>query len=562
MNYKEFQKNIFKKFESIPDKESLPQKFTYPFNYEPHPLCIQAASKLQQYIASRKDWEYDFGINNRDESVYGKMFGILVVENSFNEVGWIAAYSGKLAGRNDHKGFVPPIVDLLQKDGFYRTGEAEIIEINQTINQLENNPQFTELKRIYKQDIKASTEILHYLKQDFNNTKKKRKAIRETAKDEMTEKEFEKLFQIHKRQSLKIQYHIKKLKHWWKKHLLNMENQIKEKEDEIILLKKLRKDKSRNLQKEIFKQFSFLNYKKQKKSLYDIFYDFNKVIPPAGAGDCAAPKLLQYAYENNLKPLTMAEFWWGKSPFSIIRKHAHYYPSCRNKCEPILKHMLEGLNVEDDPMKKSQYLSENFETVYEDEDIILINKPAGLLSVPGKKVTDSVLTRLKNKYPDDNIYLVHRLDMSTSGLLLAAKNETAYKVLQKQFIERSTVKRYIALLENELYEQSGTIDLPLRVDLDNRPSQMVCFEYGKKAVTEWRLIKNVNRQAKVEFTLKTGRTHQLRVHSAHPLGLNNPITGDDIYGKRGIRLCLHSAYLEFTHPKSMKRISFESKADF
>ena len=243
--------------------------------------------------------------------------------------------------------------------------------------------------------------------------------------------------------------------------------------------------------------------------------------------------------------------------------HGHYYPACRGKCEPILGHMLTGLEVESNPMLINPAEGKNLSIVFEDESIIVINKPADFLSVPGKSIDDSVYSRIRDMYPDaDGPLLVHRLDMSTSGILLAAKNREAHRKLQDQFIRRKVSKRYVALLNGIVENDEGSIDLPLRVDLDDRPRQMVCATYGKSARTNYTVIERTNGKTRVYFYPVTGRTHQLRVHSAHSLGLNCPIVGDDLYGLRGERLCLHAESLTFKHPKSGEMMTFQIDPEF
>ena len=294
----------------------------------------------------------------------------------------------------------------------------------------------------------------------------------------------------------------------------------------------------------------------------DIF-DNSSIKPPAGSGDCCAPKLLQYAFQHQLTPVAMAEFWWGISPNSEIRKHENFYPSCQSRCKPILKHMLEGVKMDENLLLKS--LSKNLELkiIFEDDDLIIINKPPEFLSVPGKEIKDSVYTRIKQKYPSaTGPIIVHRLDMSTSGILVLTKTKQANKILQDQFIKRTVKKRYVALLSGKLTKKNGTITLPLRLDLNDRPRQLVDFVNGKKAETNWTVIAQNTKQTRIHFYPITGRTHQLRVHAAHKDGLNLPIIGDDLYGTKQDKLYLHADFIEFTHPTSKNKISFTVPSDF
>ncbi len=325
-----------------------------------------------------------------------------------------------------------------------------------------------------------------------------------------------------------------------------------------------RKSRSQALQHWLFSHFVMLNANGEKRNLLDIFSDTPLKFPPSGAGECCAPKLLQYAYLNGLRPVRIAEFWWGDSPKKEIRHHLHFYPACRGRCLPILSFMMQGLNVEDDPQRT--YGHGELKMIYEDDHIIVVDKPSGMLSVPGKLSRTSVQSLLQEKNPD--ILLCHRLDMDTSGLIVAAKNEATYKHIQKQFLDRTVKKRYRAIVipkdTNRFHiGDKGTIDLPLASDYMERPCQIVDFENGKRAITEWRVESIINNQSSInqEVTLllipHTGRTHQLRVHCASPLGLNSPIKGDPLYGQRADRLHLYAVYLEFTHPATGERMRFQ-----
>ena len=328
---------------------------------------------------------------------------------------------------------------------------------------------------------------------------------------------------------------------------------------EIQQLKEKQVATSHALSKRLMEQYHFLDSAQNKKSLLAIFEN----TPPAGAGECAAPKLLQYAFLHHLKVITMAEFWWGKAPNSIIRKHGNFYPSCRGKCEPILGHMLQNTIMDDNPLLENKAEEKSIEIIYEDQELAVINKPSGLLSVPGKTITDSVYSRMKVIFPNaTGPLIVHRLDMNTSGILLIAKSLENYKILQAQFIDRSIQKRYIALLDGILTEKTGFITLPIRVDLNDRPKQLVCYDYGKPAKTKWEVIGTKDHKTKVYFYPITGRTHQLRVHAAHQKGLNTAIVGDDLYGTKADRLYLHAEFIAFLHPKTGKKMKFKVDAGF
>jgi tRNA pseudouridine32 synthase / 23S rRNA pseudouridine746 synthase len=352
-------------------------------------------------------------------------------------------------------------------------------------------------------------------------------------------------------ESIHEKYMIKDLIAHWKYRIDAVEKVIHSYEQRIEEMKVQRKALSYDLQRQLFDHYAFLNAHGKSKDLNTIFEIAIQGPPPSGAGECAAPKLFQYAYLHGYTPICMAEFWWGPSPLSEVRKHGLFYPSCKSKCEPILGHMLEGLDIEDNPLLLNPAIGKELSIVYEDDVILVVNKPAEFLSVPGVNIEDSVYTRVKEMYPlASGPLIVHRLDMSTSGLLLIAKNKDVHKHLQRQFIKRTIKKRYVAMLEGAIDSAEGMIDLPLRLDVDNRPTQLVDFEYGKLATTRYEVIEVKDGKTLVYFYPLTGRTHQLRVHAAHPLGLNTPIIGDDLYGKRGNRLHLHAEMLEFLHPVS------------
>ncbi len=553
----------FKK--SIKDIE-LPKLFNFPFYYQAHEIVKMAAEQVQEYLITQKDWKHNFGLNQNDTGlVIGKMFGVLVVENSKNEIGFLAAYSGKLADSNEHAYFVPPVFDMLTKDGFYKPEEEIVSNLNIQLEELEKNEDFKRLKVYLETENKVAKTEIEEAKKELREKKRERKVKRNLAatkvtNDELSETDLENLKEELKDESLKQQYFFKKLQLSWQERLESAETQLRVFTDKITALKNERKQRSNQLQQRLFDNYKFLNAKGNFKSLQTIFSKELEIAPPAGAGECAAPKLLHYAYKNNLKPIALGEFWWGQSPKSEIRKHREFYPSCRNKCEPILGFMLEGLEVEENPMLTNPAEGKDLEIVYEDECLILVNKPSEFLSVPGRNIKDSVQTRMQKLYPD--AMLVHRLDQSTSGLLLVAKNQETYHNLQSQFIKRTVNKRYLAVLDGILKEKTGFIDLPLRVDLNNRPHQLVCYEYGKPAKTKYDILEIKDGKTRVYFYPLTGRTHQLRVHAAHPNGLNAAIVGDDLYGKRANRLYLHAEYLEFNHPKTKRRFSFKVKADF
>ncbi len=538
---------------------SLPAKFTFPFYYEPNELSKIAANELQEYLETQTDFEHNFGVQeNQKGFVIGKMFGVLVCQDKNGNLGYLWGVSGKLADSNLHNKFVPPVFDMLTQDSFFKQEEAILNQYNRKIEQLEQSQELAETKEsLLKTEQDAKTDIQRQ-KQRIKNLKTIRDAKRNTYIN-LTSQEIEELELELSEESKKESILLKKMTKYWNLTVESQKLKVENLQAEIEKLKEERKQKSSELQQRLFAEYAFLNQEHKLKSVGEIF-DNN---PPAGAGECAAPKLLHYAFKHNLKPIALAEFWWGQSPKSEVRKHKQFYPACRSKCEPILAHMLDGILMDENPLLENPAEGKDIEIVFEDDYLAVINKPAEFLSVPGKNIKDSVYERVKKRYPDaTGPLIVHRLDMSTSGLLLIAKSEEIYKNLQSQFIKRTVKKRYVALLDGIVKQPEGSINLPLRVDLDNRPNQLVCYEYGKPAETHFKVIEIKNKKTRIHFFPITGRTHQLRVHASHSLGLNCPIIGDDLYGNKKDRLCLHAEEITFTHPISKEILTIFKEANF
>ncbi|NNN85086.1 RNA pseudouridine synthase [Vibrio sp. A8-1] len=510
---------------------SLPERFTYPFCYQPHPLALIAAKQLQTHLTTQNDWVHPFGIEQQSDG-HGKMFGVLVVKNAQQQLGYLAAFSGQLAEQDHLPGFVPPVFDRFTQTEFFSAEANHIAEINQQIKQLMNS-----------EPRNALIEAL----QTCQATKAEQQAL------------FNQLAQ----QSVQEKWQLKQLKLEWQQKIAALDEELNQLNQTITTLKQERKQRSARLQYQLFSHYFFLNQYGEKINLNAIFAECANPVPPAGAGECAAPKLLHYAFQHQLTPIALAEFWWGSSPKSEIRQHGKFYPACQSKCQPILAHMLKGMPLEDNPLLVNPAEGKQIEIVYQDEAIVVINKPAEFLSVPGVNIKDSAFTRLAEQFPNcEGPFVLHRLDMSTSGLLVFALTRRANKSLQKQFITRQIDKQYVALLSGELEHDSGDIALPLASDLDDRPRQKVCFETGKSAQTRWEKVAIEQGQTRVNLYPHTGRTHQLRVHCAHPDGLGFPIVGDDLYGQAAERLCLHAQKLSFYHPYHHQKMTFEVPADF
>lgn len=555
--------SYFNEFNSSLKDVTIDSKFVYPFYYSPTQLGLLAAEELKDFLIEQKDWEHDFGMNNDSKnSGIGKMFGVLVVKNKEGKLGYLAAFSGKLAGENHHPHFVPPVFDMLEEDGFFLKEIQQLNEFNRKIKILETDEKFIALNKLKEQLSFDANKALTNIKDKISIAKAARKTIRQNlSQDEGLD--HDSILASLRKESITEQAFYKNQRAHWKLEQDKLEIEISPIMEEIQSLKLDRKNQSSELQQQLFDNYKFFNILGEQKNIGELFSDSYTQKPPAAAGECAAPKLLQYAYLHGLQPITIAEFWWGQSPKSDIRVHGQYYPACRGKCGPILAHMLKGLEVAENPMLKNPAEGKSIDIIYQDEYLVVINKPAEFLAVPGIHIKDSVAERMKLQFPNaTGPLVVHRLDMSTSGLMLIALTSEVYIDLQKQFIERKIHKEYEALLEGNLSQDKGEIRLPLRLDIDDRPRQLVCFKHGKSAHTNWEVIERKDGRTRVLFQPITGRTHQLRVHAAHSLGLNAPIVGDDLYGKMENRLHLHAAKIIFAHPVSKETMEIKLKASF
>lgn len=526
----------------------MPDKFTYPFHYVPHPLCILAAQEVQTYLRRQTRWQ--------EELQQGKMFGVLVVRTPDGTIGYLAAFSGNLAHSNVHDYFVPPVYDLLRPDGFFKQEEEQISAINRRIETLTCSAAYMQALKAYQEDKTKAHHALLKAKEELQSAKARRD---EQRRMDLTEAQREAL--VRESQFQKAEY--KRLEKRWKCELSERESTLKNFESEISRLKQERKTRSATLQRKLFHQFRMRNALGDEKDLCELFAPTPQQVPPAGAGECAAPKLLQYAYLHQLYPLAMAEFWWGNSPITEIRKQGNFYPACKGKCAPILAFMLQGLEVEENPLIKDKHAEWSPEIIYEDADLLVVNKPAGMLSVPGKEPGRSLIDRIQDLYPDSQEWMaVHRLDMATSGLLLLAKNKAVYQHLQAQFKNKIVQKRYVAWLDGIISSTNGMISLPLSPDWMNRPRQMVNHTEGKPAQTRYEVLSRTDTRTRIAFYPLTGRTHQLRVHAASAEGLSTPIVGDELYGTPSDRLYLHAESLDFIHPRTGIRIHVEKAAPF
>ena len=582
----------------------------------PRALAFVAARRVAAYVEQHP--ELTAG------EVCGKMYGVLVVEAPGGCLAFLAAHSGLLGGRNDWPFFVPPVFDAQQPDGHFKTKEREISGMNRRIAELMQRPQLFEARQRLEQVRQQTGRVIAREREEV----KARKARRDTMRREQPQMDdATKAMLIRESQHDKAQ--LRRLMKSCEVSVAEHQEALDVLEREIEALKRERREGSDALQRWLFDQYVMLNAKGMRRTLIDIFARFNGTLPPAGAGDCCAPKLLQFAYAHNLRPVSLAEFWLGAPPPTEVRRHLQFYPPCRSKCYPILQFMLQGLDAplpgaeEVYPLREEGGVTTNDEKgslddkasidtneahadkasfddngfldaqghiykkcgaslhiIYEDEQMAVVSKPSGMLSVPGKSCRLSVESIVREHYgiAADVPVIVHRLDMDTSGLLLIARTREAHKALQQQFLDHTVSKSYLALLDGVPHEgltgehvvwhssHTGTITLPLRPDLDDRPRQLVDFVHGKPAVTRFRLLKVIDGHQLIALTPVTGRTHQLRMHCAHHLGLNCPILGDPLYGNAiepsaniAQRLYLHAEQITFRHPSSGKIVSIVFK---
>ena len=567
------------KFHSI-KSNTLPVRFNNPFDYEPDALCRAAVKQLQSRLPSKP--------------IEGKMYGVLIVERN-GEVGYLQAFSGQMADEGED--FVPAVFDYLQPDGYFKIHEAEITLLNRQIAQLKDSAVYRQAQESYhtiRQEAEKAIEEARKVMREAKNLRDKRR--KETFVSDLEQREMT-------RQSQYLKAELQRKKKAYATQITAVQAVLNGYQEQITVWGRERKMKSDRLQRWLFSQFSLLNSRGVYKNLLDIFRDYYlqnspartkaahlastnvaeqavkeslaaSLLPPSGAGECCEPKLLQYAFLHGYKPISMAMFWWGPSPKTEIRQHGNYYPACNGKCKPILEWMLEGIDFEKVRHNKADNKVKNtfqkeLKILYEDDYLAVVSKSSGLLSVPGKGSEPSVYSILSERWEGkSDTFMVHRLDMATSGLLVVARTSEVHKALQAQFVGRTVKKKYVALLPLSILDKQlpaeGRIELPLSPDLNDRPRQRVDTSNGKTAITVYRVMGKVvyGRESleavKIELCPMTGRTHQLRIHCAHSDGLDTPIIGDNLYGQREERLWLHAAQLEFTHPITQKRMNIDT----
>ena len=530
-----------------------PPRFTYPFCYEPHPLCVAAAREVQRHIAQSAEW--------RDDIERGKMFGVLVVE-THEGMAFLAAYSGLLAGRNDWPYFVPPVYDAQQPDGHFKREEARISALNAEIRALEESEDSRRLNADIEAARAESRAAVDMARQRMAQAKARRDRRRGTGVPLSDEERAEMT-----RESQYLKAELARVRRRCAAACSELEERKASLDARLQQLRQRRKAMSDALQQWLFSRYVMLNARGEESDLCQIFRDTRSGVPPAGSGDCCAPKLLQCAYRHGLRPLCMAEFWWGGSESSELRVHGRYYPACRSKCLPILTFMLQGLAVDPDPLAVDT-AEPSLRYVYEDEWMAVVDKPPGMLSVPGREASRCSVEQLVRErwglvgsvsFP----VIVHRLDMDTSGLMVVARTEEAYHRLQRQFLNREVSKCYEAVLDGTVScEPDGCLSLPLAPDEADRPRQRVDMAGGKEARTVYHILFSRHGKTFVRLYPLTGRTHQLRVHCAHRLGLSCAILGDPLYGVRDRRMWLNAVQLTLRHPADGRLMTFHAGSIF
>lgn len=620
-------------FDPQPAVAELPTVFASPFGHTPpHPLARRAADELATMLRAGA---FAVSVAELDARGGGKMFGVLVVADREGRIGYLRAFSGMLAGQWELPGFAPPLFDAAVRDVMWPAGQAELRAHELALRALDTSPELAAARaELTALDARVAEELAaldatHRVRRarrriERDRLEANRAAAARAARDlEATRgadprDEADRAAHVHAAADLEANGaadagaaafgdgNRTDAEVAARLHALDQESRgdaaerkrleaaraetrgplaerVATFERERTRLERLRADESRDLMKQVHDTYMITSARGERRALRDLFASGE---PPAGAGDCAGPKLLGEAYRLGLRPLALAEVWWGAPPATGGRHAGVFYPSCRGKCGPILPHMLDGLAVAEPPVfGGGPIATAQPPVVFEDEWIVVVDKPVGLLSVPGRSgaLRDSVQTRLRARYPEaSGPLVVHRLDLDTSGLLLAAKDLATYAALQAQFARREIDKRYIAWLDGVVAADAGVVDLPIRVDLDDRPRQIHDPLHGKAAITEWSVLERGPRATRVALIPKTGRTHQLRVHAAHPRGIGVPIVGDRLYGRshaepvvaadQGIetphpradepRLMLHAERLAFVHPHTGERIELERAAPF
>lgn len=537
-----------------------------PFDYRPDEECEKAFSELLVRLDALKESPNPGDVRFCRELAAGKMLGVIIAEDADGNRHTFYAFSGQIGEDGfNFPGFVAPVFDYLQPDGYFKTREREISQMNMEIRNYEKGTLRDITDRYEKEKFKRDREI-----EQFKAVCRLSKRERLRRRGERALSNDEEAALIRQSQYEKAELH--RLKKRVKDELAPYAEELKRAQNHLASLKEKRRRDSETLQQWLFDNFLLLNARGERRSLSEIFASTPMGIPPSGAGECCAPKLLQSAYVQGMRPISIAEYWYGASKEGEVRIHGHHYPACRGKCGPVLGWMLQGLEVTP-PLgeEHSVTVRKEPEVVFENEWFCVVEKPSGMLSVPGRREKESVQKWLEERYgAEKEVKVAHRLDQDTSGMIVATFGDEAYRQMQRLFATRQIKKRYVAVLEGDYKEmglpEKGIISLPLSPDWFDRPRQRVDFENGKETITEYEFLDVCEGRSKVAFYPLTGRTHQLRVHAASPHGLQMPIVGDRLYGTSGSnpteRLHLHANQISFTFPLDNTSYSFESDSKY
>ncbi|ADO74382.1 Pseudouridine synthase [Stigmatella aurantiaca DW4/3-1] len=552
-------------FDPQPAPAEVPSCLANPFAEGPtHPLARRAAEALQSRLR-HGDLSAGLRLEDLEEPGRGKMFGVLAVAAPDGRIGYLCGFSGMLDGRWHIDGFAPPLFDEAARAAFWPAGEAELRTLDSAHAELLQGAEAVALRTRLDALTTRHGASTAALRERHEANRRLRHDARQHLAERMMEEDARRAA-LHAlgQESRADADERRRLDAAYQQDREVLVSALRAIDARRAAIEHLRAERSRQLWQQIAYNYVIPNARGEEQPLGALFAPEP---PPGGAGDCAAPKLLAQAYRHHLKPLALAEFWWGAPPLTGERHSGLYYPACHSKCGGVLPYMLEGLRV-DPPLPPGKTPSEGdaLRLVYEDPWLLAVDKPCGLLSVPGRHSPqrDSVLTRLRRRAPEaPEPLIVHPLESDTSGLLLATKDAETHAALQRQFARKEADKHYIAWLEGPVLGDHGVIELPLRAHPEERPRQIVDPVHGKRAVTEWRVLRRRGPQTQVSFLPRTGHPHQLRVHAAHPLGLGAPIAGDRLYGSSGgTRLMLHAESLTVLHPRTGERLHLECPAPF
>ena len=549
-------------FDPPPPASALPAALASPFDpAEPNPLARRVADALIAELAGRPSPDALLAPGG------GKMFGVLVVAMPGGRIGYLRGFSGMLDGTWHMPGFVPPLFDAAARDVYWPAGQLRLAEVDHALRALDGSPGAAALRSAHAALADRHAAERAALRARHRDNRSHRHAARaavhaEAALDVVASAALRSATELHAidQASRADTAEGRRLIATHAAEASALADQLAALERSRAGLVHQRAELSRALMVRLHDDYVVCNSRGERRALRDLFAPGE---PPGGAGDCAAPKLLGHAYRLGATPLALAELWWGAPPISGGRIAGQFYPACRGKCGPLLAFMLEGLSHAAPPVFGAAALpADEPRVVHEDPWLIVVDKPCGMLSVPGRDpaLHDSAITRLRARFP--SAVAVHRLDLDASGLLVIAKDAATHAALQRGFARREVDKRYAAWLDGSVGADRGTIELALRVDLDDRPRQLVDPVHGKPAITEWRVVERRGGRTRVELVPRTGRSHQLRVHAAHPLGLGAPIVGDRLYGRAAARLALHAEALAFVHPGTGRPLRLSSPAPF